>query len=129
MVRNLLSHVGKRSGLTANYRSPNIPMSHRAHLDPPGKPGAPGQLPDHREKLRQAVLARRPWLHSTGPRNEAGKQRSAQNGRATQKAERSVRQLRAELAPVTALAKQMAVTRDEVGRLLLQHAKVPGNSS
>ena len=75
-------------------------------------------MPDRREKLREAMLARRPWVHSTGPRTEAGKQRAAQNGRATQKAERSVRQLRAELAPVTALAREMAETRDEIDRLL-----------
>ena len=96
-------------------------MSRRAHLDSTGEPEAPGQLLDHREKLRQAMLARRPWVHSTGPRTEAGKQRAAQNGRATQKAERSVRQLRAELAPVTALAREMASTRDKLDRLL-QHA-------
>ncbi len=75
-------------------------------------------MPDRREKLLEAMLARRPWVHSTGPRTKAGKQRAAQNGRATQKAERSVRQLRAELAPVTALAREMAETRDEIDRLL-----------
>jgi hypothetical protein len=93
-------------------------MSRREDPGPKSTPGTPGQSPERREKRRQATLAVRPWVLSTGPRTEAGKQRSAQNGRATQKAERSIRQLRAELAPVMALARDMAATRDEMDRLL-----------
>ena len=83
-------------------------------------PRTPGQSPERREKRRQATLAVRPWVHSTGPRTEAGKQRSSENGRATQTAEMSIRQIRAEVAAAMALAQQMATTRDEIDRLLLQ---------
>jgi hypothetical protein len=53
-------------------------------------------------------------LRATGPRTEAGKRRAAENGRATQKGEKSSRQLRAELAPILALAGQMVRTRGEL---------------
>jgi hypothetical protein len=79
-------------------------------------------------KSREAsleTLASRPWVHSTGPRTDGGKLRSAQNGRATQKGELWVRQLRAELAPLMALARQMATTRDEIDGLV-QRSKGPG---
>jgi hypothetical protein len=87
---------------------------------PASTPGTPGQSPERREKRRQATLAVRPWVHSTGPRTETGKQRSSENGRATQTAELSIRQIRAEVAPAMALAQQMATTRDDIDRLLKQ---------
>jgi hypothetical protein len=93
-------------------------MSRREDPGPKSTPGTPGQSPERREKRRQATLASRPWLRSTGPRTEAGKQRAAQNGRVRQTGEMSVRQLRAELAPFMGLARQMATTRDEIDRLL-----------
>jgi hypothetical protein len=80
---------------------------------------------DRREKRRQTTLAVRPWEHATGPRTEAGKQRAAQNGKVRQRGELSVRDLRAALGPVLALAQQMATTRDEILQLL-QKARGPG---
>ena len=46
--------------------------------------------PEGRERLRQAALANRPWLASTGPRTPEGKARAARNGKARQKGEQSV---------------------------------------
>ena len=43
----------------------------------------------------QVVLAHRPWEHSTGPRTQEGKQRSARNGKSRQLGVLSVRELRA----------------------------------
>lgn len=34
-----------------------------------------------RERLSRAAIRTQPWLHSTGPRTQAGKQKSALNGR------------------------------------------------
>jgi hypothetical protein len=95
-------------------------MSRRNHSDPTGMPGPARQSPERREKWRRATLANRPWRLSTGPKTEAGKHRSAENGRARQKGELSVRQVRAELAAVMALAQDMSGARDEIEQLLQQ---------
>jgi hypothetical protein len=63
------------------------------------------------ERLRQAALRTQPWRHSTGPRTAAGKVRSAANGRVRQKGPVSVRELRAELAGLHDLAREMAAAR------------------
>lgn len=55
-----------------------------------------------RAKLRDAALIHRPWEKSTGPRTEAGKARSAANGRVRQIDELSVRQARAEINAILA---------------------------
>lgn len=41
----------------------------------------PGLTAAGRERLRQATLANKPWLQSTGPKTREGKARSAANGR------------------------------------------------
>ena len=79
----------------------------------------PGSSLAIRERKRQATLANRPWLHSTGPRTALGKQRSAQNSRAKQKGEKSIRQIRAELAPILALMRQMSSAREAIDDLLI----------
>ena len=60
-----------------------------------------------RERLRLAALANRPWQYSTGPKSQAGKARSAANGKTRQKGPVSVRELRAELADVRLLLRGM----------------------
>jgi hypothetical protein len=82
---------------------------------PDGKPTA-GDSPERREKRRQATMRCKPWLKSTGPRTPEGKQRSAQNGRAFRRGEKPMRQIRAEIAPTLALARQMAGTRNDLER-------------
>src|SRR5947209_19292787 len=67
-----------------------------------------------RERLREAARINKPWSHATGPRTEAGKARSASNGKAGQKGPKSVRELRDEMASVRALVGRM---RDARGRL------------
>ena len=67
--------------------------------------------PEGRERLRQTALRNKPWMSSTGPRTEAGKARSAANGRWRQKGERSVRQIRAAVADVWSLIEQMGASR------------------
>jgi hypothetical protein len=64
-----------------------------------------------REKLRETALRNRPWLHSTGPRTQQGKARAAMNGKARQKGELSIRELRATLSDVGQLVRQMRETR------------------
>jgi hypothetical protein len=73
-----------------------------------------GLSPEGRERVRAAALAHQPWRSSTGPRTPEGKARAAANGKRHQVGERSVRQLRAELAGCLALAREMAACR---GRL------------
>ena len=70
-----------------------------------------GPTPEGRERLLQAALANRPWEASNGPRLPRGKAASALNGKAGQKGELSVRELRAELAGLTCVIKEMARCR------------------
>ena len=71
--------------------------------------GRPG-----RERLRQAALLNRPWLHSTGPRTAEGKAKVAMNGKASQKGPRSVRQIKADLGELRGLPRD----RKEARRVL-----------
>jgi hypothetical protein len=70
-----------------------------------------GLTPEGRERLRQAALACRPWLHASGPKTVEGKARSAQNGRGRQVGEPSGRALRGEFAALSNLAADMATQR------------------
>ena len=72
--------------------------------------------PAGREKLRLAALKNRPWLHATGPKTPEGKARSAANGRKTQKGPKSIRQMRAELADVRLLLRDMQILIEGAGR-------------
>jgi hypothetical protein len=56
-----------------------------------------------RERLRQNALKNKPWLHSTGPRTQAGKKRSADNGRWRQQQLLSNRQLKRDLQNLSTL--------------------------
>ena len=65
-------------------------------------------------RLRDAALMHQPWTHSTGPKTAAGKQKVSQNGRWRQTGQTSKRQLRAELASVCQLARDLAKARKEL---------------
>jgi hypothetical protein len=67
--------------------------------------------PEGRERLRQAALAARPWLHARGPTTPTGKARSAQNGRGRQVGEVSARAVRRQLAALTGLVVDLAALR------------------
>ena len=77
-----------------------------------------GLTPEGRERLRQAARANRPWEHTTGPRTPEGKARAARNGKARQKGEQSVREVRRCLAEVVGLVYDMAAGRRLVAELL-----------
>ena len=70
-----------------------------------------GFTPEGLERLRAATLANQPWRYATGPRTPEGKARSARNGRFRQKNEKSIRELRAELADVVTLMNEMSAAR------------------
>jgi hypothetical protein len=70
-----------------------------------------GLTPEGRSRLRESIRRTQPWLRATGPRTEAGKRRASENGRARQRGERSVRQLRAELADVARLVRTACAVR------------------
>jgi hypothetical protein len=70
--------------------------------------------PDARQRIREATLRNQPWLRSTGPRTEAGKAIVAQNGRKTQKDARSVPQVRADIAGINDLIRQIAELRSQL---------------
>jgi hypothetical protein len=63
-----------------------------------------------RERLRVAALDHQPWLHSTGPRSEAGRARAASNGRRRQTGVFSTRQARAKLAEVRSFIRAILET-------------------
>lgn len=73
-----------------------------------------GLTPAGRERLREAALVHQPWRFSTGPRTPAGKAQSVANGKRRQIGPISVRELRAELDGLKALAREMSSTRDLV---------------
>lgn len=64
-----------------------------------------------RERLRAAALQHQPWRHSTGPRTAEGKAQSRSNGKRRQIGEISVRELRAEVADVDEVIREMAELR------------------
>ena len=70
-----------------------------------------GLTPEGRERLRQAAIAKKPWIYSTGPRTQAGKAQSVINGKCRQLGIFSVRELRRELAKYQKLTQEMAGTR------------------
>lgn len=76
--------------------------------------------PEGRERLRQAALRNKPWLHSTGPTTPEGKARSAANGRKRQVGEKSIREIRAEVRMDRLLTEQI--------RNLLRAVASHGNS-
>jgi hypothetical protein len=67
--------------------------------------------PQGRQRLREAAVASRPWLHSTGPKTVEGKARVALNGRGRQVGEPAARAVLRELASLTGLAADMAALR------------------
>ena len=71
-----------------------------------------------RERLRQAALEHQPWLRSTGPRTPIGKARAAANGKARQRGELSIREVRASVAAEVGLISDMAAGRRLVAELL-----------
>jgi len=75
-----------------------------------------GLTPEGRERLRQAALAGRPWLHSSGPKTAAGKLRVAENGKRRLEGAPSARELRRQLAALGNLATDMAALRQAAQR-------------
>ena len=66
-----------------------------------------GLSPQGREKLRQSAQRHQPWRFSTGPRTPAGKAQAALNGKRRQLGVRSVREIKADLADVRNLLREM----------------------
>jgi hypothetical protein len=92
---------------------PPSPCADPPPADPTGlsRRGPKSWSPEGLERLRASAMATRPWELTRGPRTAEGKARSARNGRVRQKGEKSVRELRAELAVVFDLIQEMAATR------------------
>jgi hypothetical protein len=67
-----------------------------------------------RERLQRQCLVRKPWLRSTGPRTDAGKQRSALNGWSRVSDPDSRRSARAAVADVQLMMQEMAILRGSV---------------
>ena len=70
-----------------------------------------GLTPAGREQLRQAALRNQPWRFATGPRTATGKVVAARNGKKRQLGLVSLRELKAELADLRALAGEMREAR------------------
>ena len=67
--------------------------------------------PQGRQRLREAAVASRPWLHSTGPKTVEGKARVALNGKRRLGGEPSGREVRRQLAALGNLVAEMAELR------------------
>jgi hypothetical protein len=85
-----------------------------------------GLSPEGRERVRIAALAHEPWRFATGPRTPEGKARSAANGKARQKGDKSVRELRAERAQYLDLIRQMAASRRILAEMIAPHPNAGG---
>jgi hypothetical protein len=70
-----------------------------------------GLTSEGRERLREAALKNQPWRFSTGPRTPEGKAKMILNGKKRQLGPRSVREVRADLAGLRALLRDMQTTR------------------
>jgi hypothetical protein len=70
-----------------------------------------GLTPQGREKLRQTALLHQPWRYSTGPRTPAGKAQAALNAKSRQMGLRSFREIKADLADVRSLLREMRDSR------------------
>ena len=82
---------------------------------PPQAERRPGRFtPEGHERLRATALANRPWEKARGPVTAEGKARSSMNGLCNRQGGKSLRQLKAEVAGVLALARQMAQTRQSL---------------
>ena len=74
-----------------------------------------GLTPHGRERLRQSALKQRPWRFSTGPRTPTGKAKVALNGKRRQLGIRSIREIKADLADVRSLLREMCDGRTLAG--------------
>ncbi len=75
--------------------------------------------PDGAERVRQAALRNRPWVHSTGPKTAEGKKRSAANGLRRAKGGQSA----------NAARREVAALRDFLAAMIgARRAAVPTNS-
>jgi hypothetical protein len=70
------------------------------------------------ERLRQAALLNQPWQFATGPTSAGGKAKVALNGKRRQRGPLSTRELRAQLAGLRVLAREMREARGLVERAL-----------
>ncbi len=73
-----------------------------------------GLTAEGRKRLRAAALANKPWLFATGPKTAAGKAVCAQNGKLRQAGPISVRRLRADLAEMLAVLRDVQNTVEEM---------------
>ena len=69
---------------------------------------------EDRERLRQRCLAQKPWLRSTGPRTNAGKERSALNGWSHASDPESRRSARASVLDIKLMVREMAALRGSI---------------
>lgn len=90
--------------------SSRMPDPRRSEINRRNRQKWRGMTPEGKDRVRAAILLRRPWEHSTGPRTAEGKARSSRNG-SLGRAGPSVRELRAELAGIFDLIRQMDAIR------------------
>jgi hypothetical protein len=108
-VRNADSELGSK---------PTRPNPRRVAAGKLNRAKRKGLTPEGRERLRQAALRNRPWRFSTGPQTTAGKAAAARNGERRRDGLLSVRELKAELAALRGLARQMGDARSLVADAL-----------
>jgi len=98
----------------------NAASEHRHKHDPSPKRVAAGKrnrllrkrlTPEGRRSLQEAALTTQPWRYSTGPRTASGKAKAALNGKRRQIGNRSVRELRADLKELRAMANALRESR------------------
>jgi hypothetical protein len=94
-----------------NPHSNSLPNPNRVLAGKQNRQRRGALTPDGRQRLRESMLTRKPWVNSTGPRTVAGKARSAENGKYHQTGQLSIRQRRAACAGVHDLILAMTAAR------------------
>jgi hypothetical protein len=114
-MRNADKREGGNPAPAPSAEAAHVPNPRRVAAGKLNRAKWKGFTPAGRERLRKAALLNRPWRFATGPRTPEGKARVAAGCRARRKGPLSVRELRAELADLRAVATEMREARQLAG--------------
>ena len=99
------------------------------HGRPKPKPGRAWFTAAGLEKLRQAALRNQPWKKTTGPRSARGRAQMVINGKRRQLGERSVREVKADVAELNYLLQHMDTCQKVISQVAYLDIRMQPNTS